>query len=122
MLFPNVDLQVDQSADYSSTTLPWVVAGTVQNLTGYSTKFMVRAAPSDAAPLLSLTQTPNANGSVATPNTTAGTVTITINHLDTANLPYAQGPLLYEIMVTSGGGAVTAFQQGRAFINPAVAR
>lgn len=116
----DADLEVDQGSDFTTTTNPWLVAGSPQNLTGYSASLMVRQSPTDNLPLLSLTATPNANGSVVTPLTTTGTVTITFGNADTALFPYASGPLEYELTVTSGAGKKTSVQRGRLLINPSL--
>lgn len=118
MLFLNQDLTVDQGGDFTATTLPWFVAGTVVDIHAYAAKFMVRVNASDASPLLSLTQVANANGSVVTP-TVNGTVTIFIAHADTALLPYSSGPLYYglEVLSTASPAVVTVFQFARLLVN-----
>ena len=120
MLFPNQTLQVDQGADFAQATYaPWTVNGAAVDLSAYTTRLMIRIAPSDPVPILSITQAPNGNGSSAI-GTVAGIVNITLGHADTLLLPYSSGPLLYELFVVSGGGAVTPLQSGTVLVNPSV--
>jgi hypothetical protein len=119
------DWPISAGADWSpaageplSITQPWLVNGSVVDLTGYTALLKIRTAPTDAAPWLSITSTPNANGSVVTPNTTAGTVTIILSSLDTSLLPANLGPLTYDLEVVSPAGVKRVLQSGRAFVFP----
>lgn len=122
----SVDLTVSQGADFSpaagealATTDPWIVGGAIQNLTGYTTILKIRTQPTDKSPWLALTSSANANGSVVTPNGTAGTVTININKLDTAALPANLGALTYQLAIVSASpGVETILQAGRIFVIP----
>jgi hypothetical protein len=119
-VYDGVDYEVDQGADVPNTTLPWIVGGIVQSLVGYSAAMMIRQRPTDNQPLLTLGSAPTIGGSVVTPNGVSGTVTVTLGNADTMLLPYACGPLEYELVVTSGSGAKTSFQRGRLLVNASI--
>ena len=119
------DLVISQGADWSpaaneelSVTEPWLSNGAVVDLTGWTGLLEVRTAPTDVAPWLKVTSTPNANGSVVTTNTTAGTVSMILGHVDTALLPANLGPLTYRLQVTSPAGVERILQSGRIFVIP----
>lgn len=122
-ILADIDLQIDQGDDFSWTSLPWLVNGSPQNLTGYTAVCKFRWSYTDVAAVLALSSTPNGNGSAVTPNTTAGTTTLTLAHADTIMLPTQPPPgnpgwMHWQIDLTSPGGAVTPLIRGRAFLNP----
>src|SRR5580658_10085231 len=79
------NFQIDQGADFSWTSPPYMVGGVVQDLTGAHARMMLRRRPSSMRPNVSITDTVTAYGSVV-PNGTLGTVTVTLTKLATSGL------------------------------------
>lgn len=82
------DLLIDQYADFSQTFI-WVAGGVPVNYTGSQARMMIRLTPTDVVPLVSISTTPNAQGSIVLGPTAmipAGGVQININKTTTAAL------------------------------------
>lgn len=92
------DLTIDQGADFSFTTPPWVVNNVLQDLTGHACRLLVYRHDYDVEAMLSLTGTPGANGN-AVANGAEGTVTVDLTNAATAALPATIGPLKYRLFV-----------------------
>jgi hypothetical protein len=100
------DLAIDQAADFSYTTFPYCVNGEIQDLTGVTCRLYIFKHSYDAAPMLALTSSPNANGSVVS-NGTLGTVTWIITNPATAALLNRIGPLQYNLFIDRSGALLS---------------
>jgi hypothetical protein len=100
-----VDVPVDIAADLTFDTPPWVINGSVVDLTGTACRFFIYACPSDVDPFMELTHTPTAYGSVIPNND--GTVTVTLAGAATGILPYTGGPLKYACWSDRAGSVVS---------------
>jgi hypothetical protein len=119
----NVDLSIDQGGDFSYTTPPWVANNAIVDLTGTTCQFDIYAHSYDVAPMISVTQTPSANGSVIA-NGTAGTVTVTLTNVATKALLTRIGPLRHNLWSNRTGAVtgVTITNAGTGYTSaPAVA-
>src|SRR6185312_3038881 len=108
------DLNIDQGADFSFVSPPYVVDGVVQDFTNAHCRMMVRILPTDPVPLLSLTDTAGANGGV-TPNGAAGTVTVAVKKVAASALPAVQ-PLEFDVFVDKADGTSIRLMAGRVFV------
>lgn len=109
---------LDQGADWSWTSQPYVVAGVVQDLTAAGCRAMLRANPADAAPIVSLTNTPGPSGSVV-PNGTLGTITLTLTKSATASLA-PSGVYQYDVFVDLPGGTSVRLVYGTIVVAPSI--
>lgn len=112
------DLTIEQGATFALTTDVYQIAGVTQDFTGAHCRMMLRVAPTDVSPVLSLTDTASANGSVI-PNGAAGTVTISITPAGATSVPAVQ-PYQYDLYVDLLNGASVRLMAGRAFIAAAI--
>jgi hypothetical protein len=113
----NIDLLPDQYADFYPTYL-WTAAGVPVNLTGATARLMVRQNPNDATPMLSISSTPNATGSVVLGGV-AGTVQINITKgKATPALSLAPLPPHYDLLIDWPGGITTELMSGQFVVSP----
>lgn len=112
------NFSLDQGADFTFTSQPYVLNGVIQNLTGAHCRTMLRVQPSDASPVVSLTDSGTANGSVI-PNGATGTVTLTITKVATSAI--SPGAVYqYDTFVDLPGGTSVKLLTGTMTITPSV--
>ena len=95
-------------------TFTWTLGGTAVNLTGYTAALQVRAAPSDATALVSLT-----SGSGITLGCAAGTIGVAIAASVTAGVP--AGSYAYDLELYAGS-TVTRLLQGAFIVSAGITR
>ena len=79
-----INIFPDTFCDFS-TSFSWISAGIPTDLTGYTAAMMVKLTPADTLPLLSISTTPNAQGSVVlVDGPLAGTATVSANSVAVA--------------------------------------
>ena len=118
MPIQSVDLAIDQYADFQVAPVYSLVASvggtpTPVNLAGFTAKLMIRLSPTDAAPLVSVSTTPNAQGSIVLQPTIGGVVQtgmiqVNVNNATTATLP-SNVVMGYDLELTDTLGKVTDF-------------
>jgi hypothetical protein len=115
MPIENIDLEIDQYADFVITYFFLASGGSLPvNLTGYTAQLMIRNTPTDATPIVSISTTPNAQGSIVLGGA-AGSVAVSINHATTATL-VGNSLMGHDILLTAPGGQVISFLHGRVFV------
>ncbi len=78
--------------------------GTPYNISGLTWEYVVHADPADATPVISVTPTPNAQGSLAVTTSPTSAVTVNLLHAATAALP----PAAYRHALWSNPGLTSA--------------
>jgi hypothetical protein len=114
-----VDLEVDQGADFSYTTTPWVIAGTPVDFTGATARAMVRRWVDSVDVLASVTDVPNAVGSVVL-HGTAGTATYNLSAATTTGFDWS--PFRHDLLITLANGLTTKLLSGRMLVGLSVTR
>lgn len=115
------DIALDQYADAALT--PWLwqtgpVNGvyTPVDLTGCSARMMIRVSDTDTTPIVSLTTTPNAQGSIVLGGT-AGTIAVTINKaVFTQATPLTSGKYRWSLFIDFPNGTSTPVLEGNVYV------
>lgn len=111
-----VNISIDQYADFALTFF-YTSAGTPVNLSGATARMMIRQNPGDATPFVSISTTPNAQGSIVLGGV-AGSVAVAINKATTATLAPALGPLpRFDLLIDWPNGTTTDLVSGTVTIN-----
>lgn len=121
MAIQEVDLVVDQGADFAFTSDPWVVDGSPVDLTGASARMMIRSSPDSTAVLVSITDVLSSDGIIVL-NGTDGTVTINISHSATSNLPGDTAFPRYDTFVDLTNGTSKKLLSGRVLVSRSCTR
>lgn len=111
------DIDLDQGADFSWTSPPWMSAGSPVDLTGAHARMMVRDAPNAATARVSITDAAGTDGIITIGNA-AGTVTINLAKAATARLPPV--PVVFDLFVDMPSGKTVRFLSGRFLVAPSV--
>jgi hypothetical protein len=111
----SIDLLIDQYADCTATFL-WSkrADGSPVDVSGYTAQLMLRNNPPDPTPLVSISTTPNAQGSL-TLGGVLGTVDVLILHGTTAILP-GNAMLGLDLILLAPTGQIVDLVHGRAFV------
>lgn len=114
----NYNLQLDTYCD-SFVQFTWTAGGAPVNFTGAAARLMIRNQPTDAAPLISISTTPNTSGSIALGGS-AGTIGVTVTKLATSTVNPTNTTLLaqYDLLIDWANGTTTKFASGTAYIGP----
>lgn len=81
------------------------------NMTGFGARLMIRALPTDVTPLVSISATPNAQGSISIqPGGVIGQLVINVNRATTATL--AAGRYLYDLFIDTPSGTSIVLLSG----------
>ena len=125
MPIQSFDLAIDQYADFQVSpvySLVETIGSTPVpvNLSGFTARLMIRSNPSDVSPLVSISTTPNAQGSIVLQPVIGGVlqtgmIQVNINNATTATLP-ANVVMGYDLELAAPGGAVTDFMAGYATV------
>lgn len=107
------DLSVDQGADFALSVIIQESAG-LKDFTGYSGAAQIRRSAADSNIAAAFTVTFNSPA-------TDGVVNLAMSAATTATLPVGV-PLVYDLLVTSGGGKKTRVLEGSVNVDPAVTR
>ena len=115
------DLAIDQYADFQIAPTYSLVANVGAtpipvNLSGFSATLMIRVTPTDAAPVVSISTTPNGQGSIVLQPviggvTQTGMIQVKINNATTATLT-PNIVMGYDLTLTDPLGVVTDFMAG----------
>jgi hypothetical protein len=123
MPIQSYDLAIDQYADFTVSPVYSLVAtaGSTPvpvNLTGYTARLMIRVNPTDAVPIVSISTTPNAQGSIVLQPiiggvAQAGMIQVNINNATTATMPTGlSAPMSYDLDLTTPLATVIDFMAG----------
>lgn len=117
MAVQSTDIFLDQYVDFWRTDT-WYAGRDAQStvpvdLTGSMARLMIRAKPTDASPVLSISSTPSASGVLLMGGST-GQIEINITKTATASL--ASGTYRYDLFVDFPGGYTLAFMSGYVFV------
>ena len=115
------DLAIDQYADFQAAPTYSLVANVGStpvpvNLAGFTAKMMIRVTPTDVSPVVSISTTPNSQGSIVLQPTIGGVVQtgmiqVNINNATTAVM--TPGIVMsYDLDLTDTAGKVTDFMAG----------
>ena len=105
------NLYIDQGTDFSITVDVTDSAGDVLNLSGYTASSQIRKTYSSS----SVSETFSTSIAEAT-----GQVTLSLTDTQTTGL--SAGRYVYDLTITSGGGATSRVIEGQAIVNPGVTR
>jgi len=105
------NLYIDQGTDFSITVDVTDSAGDVLNLSGYSASSQIRKTYSSS----SVSETFSTSIAEAT-----GQVTLSLTDTQTTGL--SAGRYVYDLTITSGGGATSRVIEGQAIVTPGVTR
>ena len=108
------NIEIDQSSDYLKQFIAKDDTGTVINLTGSTVTSQVRKSYG--------TSTIAATFTCAVVSATAGTFTLALTDVQTAEGTLERGRHVYDVIVTDAGGDKTRIQEGIAVISPSVTR
>ena len=108
------NIEIDQSSDYLKEFIAKDDTGTVINLTGSTVTSQVRKSYG--------TSTIAATFTCAVVSATAGTFTLALTDVQTAEGTLERGRHVYDVIVTDAGGDKTRIQEGIAVISPSVTR
>lgn len=111
-----LDLYIEQGATWTLPLLWKTTDGEPLDLTGYTARMHLRKKLTDAEFVLELT-TENSRITLGGPD---GTITLTIQAVDTSEIP--TGTTVYDLELVSGGGIVTRLLQGGVTVSPEVTR
>lgn len=117
------DLLIDQYADFS-TVFIWSAGGVPVNYAGASARMMIRLTPTDLSPLVSISITPNSQGSIVLgPGgpIPAGGVQININRTTTAMLGAAVPSgtkAIFDLLIDWQNGMTTDLAGGNVQLHP----
>jgi len=108
------NLPLYQYADFISPVFTWYAGGSLVNLSGWSAQLMIRNAPTDPSPLVSISTTPNLQGLIALGGA-AGTIQFQLYHAvyPAALLVGEQG---YTMLLTDTMGNVNPLLIGGAAV------
>lgn len=94
-------------------------SGVVVDITGYEAKMHVVDSLSNREPLVEFSSTGGGStGTSLTVGTTNGTVTVGLTATASAALPFTEG--VFEILVKSPGGVITALLKGTFTVNAGI--
>lgn len=111
------NLTIYQGADFSQLfTFLQESGGDPVDLTNFSARMQIRQRVNAASPIIELT---SANGRIVLGGT-AGTVTLTLNATETAQLPDTQG--VYDLEIVAGENNADRYLEGTVTIKPEVTR
>ena len=123
MPIQSLDLAFDQYADFQIAPVYSLVANVGAtpipvNLAGFTARLMIRLNPTDAVTLVSISTTPNTQGSIVLQPTIGGVVQVgmiqvNINNATTATLP-SNVVMGYDLDLTDTLGKVSDFMAGYA--------
>ena len=102
---------IDSGADYTSTVTVTDGTGSAYDLTGYTAAAQIRKTYESSAATVSFTVAFNADR-------TTGQLDLTLTGAQTAAV--TAGRYVYDLLITSGAGALTRVVEGIAQINPRV--
>ena len=105
------NLYIDQGTDFSITVDVTDSAGDVLNLSGYTASSQIRKTYSSS----SVSETFSTSIAEAT-----GQVTLSLTDTQTTGL--SAGRYVYDLTITSGGGATSRVIEGQAIVTPGVTR
>ena len=108
------NIEIDQSSDYLKQFIAKDDTGTVINLTGSTVTSQVRKSYG--------TSTIAATFTCAVVSATAGTFTLALTDVQTAEGTLERGRHVYDVVVTDAGGDITRVQEGIAVVSPSVTR
>ena len=102
---------IDAGADYNTTVTVTDGTGAVYDLTGFTAAAQIRKIYESSAATVSFTVAFNADR-------TTGQLDLTLTGAQTAAV--TQGRYVYDVLITSGAGALTRVVEGISTINPRV--
>ena len=108
------NIEIDQSSDYLKQFIAKDDTGTVIDLTGSTVTSQVRKSYG--------TSTIAAAFTCAVVSATAGTFTLALTDVQTAEGTLERGRHVYDVIVTDAGGDKTRIQEGIAVVSPGVTR
>ena len=108
------NIEIDQSSDYLKEFIAKDDTGTVINLTGSTVTSQVRKSYG--------TTTIAATFTCAVVSATAGTFTLALTDVQTAEGTLERGRHVYDVIVTDAGDDKTRVQEGIAVVSPGVTR
>ena len=108
------NIEIDQSSDYLKQFIAKDDTGTVINLTGSTITSQVRK--SYGTTTIAATFIP------VIVSATAGTFTLALTDVQTAEGTLESGRHVYDVVVTDAGGDITRIQEGIAVVSPSVTR
>ena len=108
------NIEIDQSSDYLKQFIAKDDTGTVIDLTGSTVTSQVRKSYG--------TSTIAATFTCAVVLATAGTFTLALTDVQTAEGTLERGRHVYDVIVTEAGGDKTRIQEGIAVVSPSVTR
>ena len=108
------NIEIDQSSDYLKQFIAKDDTGTVINLTGSTVTSQVRKSYG--------TSTIAATFTCAVVSATAGTFTLALTDVQTAEGTLERGRHVYDVIVTDAGDDKTRVQEGIAVVSPGVTR
>ena len=108
------NIEIDQSSDYLKEFTAKDDTGTVINLTGSTVTSQVRKSYG--------TSTVAATFTCAVVSATAGTFTLALTDVQTAEGTLERGRHVYDVIVTDAGDDKTRVQEGIAVVSPGVTR
>lgn len=113
------NLTIPQNAGFDETYF-WTADGVAVDLTGCTARMQLRRTFDSPDPaLLTISTTPNANGSKIVLGGVAGSVELVISPIDTALL---SGTGVYDVLITYATTAVQRFMAGTFNVTPGVTR
>lgn len=107
---------IEAGADFSAVLVWKLSDGSVKDLTGYTAEMHARAQEDSDEIFLELS-TSNGRISIDGPN---GEITLSVTAADTSSLDACE--TVYDLFLTSGGGATTKLLKGTITIDAAVTR
>ena len=105
------NIYIDAGADYTTTVTVSDSSGSALDLTGYTAAAQIRKTYESSAATVSFT------AAFVSPRTT-GQITLTLTGAQTAAID--SGRYVYDVLITSGAGALTRVVEGITTINPRV--